>query len=97
VDLASYTHRPVRRISVLLDAVRQTRDFHQRANLRRAATCTWNAGGDRNGFLYVRRLDQEVAAQLFLGFRIRTVRDKLLAIADPDTLGGRRRLQRGCS
>src|SRR5438552_3913155 len=74
---------------------RQVRYVNDRPDLDRAATGHGNPHGDGDRLVEIARIDQEVAAQLLLGLRERTVGHYPFALAYPDA--GRRggRLERG--
>src|SRR5436309_3785645 len=74
---------------------RQIRYVNDRPDLDRAATGHGNPRGDGNRLVEIAGIDQEVAAQLLLGLRERTVGHHPFALAHPDA--GRRggRLERG--
>src|SRR2546430_5272377 len=74
---------------------RQVRYVNDRPDLDRAATGHRNPRGDGNRRVEIAGIDQEVAAQLVLGLRERTVGHHPFALAYPDA--GRRggRLERG--
>src|SRR2546427_3768133 len=67
---------------------------NDRPDLDRAATGHRNPRGDGNRLVEIGRIDQEVAAQLLLGLRERTVGHHPLALAHPDGRGRRGGLER---
>src|ERR1700691_2226123 len=74
---------------------REACDFQYGPDFDGALARAWNAGGDADCLVEILGFDQEVAAELFAGFREWTVGDQAFAVAHLDARGRRHRLQRG--
>src|SRR5215510_2265430 len=73
----------------------QAAELANRPHFDGASTRHWNLGGDGDRLVEIRGLDQEEPAQLLACLRKRTVGHQPLAVADTDTGGRGRRLERG--
>src|SRR5262249_52933814 len=69
--------------------IRQTRNFHDGTNFDSAESCDRNAFSDLDRFVEIVRIDQVIAAELFVGLCEWAIGDESFAVADPDA-GSRR-------
>jgi hypothetical protein len=63
---------------------RQARDLHDRPDFDGAQACPWNPCGDADRLVGILGVDQELAAELFVRLRERSVGDERFAVAHPD-------------